>query len=342
MAPIVDWFKVLSNETDTYVLNMPEGILDVAGYALKGLPLSPLGGAFDASAPFDASRSIWHTLGTAVGDGIIDDPNPYAIAYSYAGLEGEEELLTEFKEYAEKLSDLATILSTDISVDEITDIDDIIVDDTEQFNLLELDYDISAGLKYDEQIERYLAGMFAMNAHTASPFYLKLGDMLVAKARDLAAFRARLRVDTSGRQAQITLETKKANLSARLDLIRLTVDAERINRAFAFNLTEAWRGLYFTHFEANRQRYDADVELNTKAVTWGFDNSMRLAQLTVPSAGMPLEPPRPTKLQQGLASALSVGSNIGMQVGAVAGPGAGIAAGLAGAALGFGSQLLGQ
>lgn len=333
------------SEQDSMVTYIPPAILMHAGYALGGRALDNEG---NFSGPKVSNANLEDAIREMIEGTESWDPNPFAAVYSYPGNEEEDAtLMTEFATVDDALTSRVgglpklTTVDTTLGVPTIAftniAVPDILDDATDE---AVLEYSARASATHDDAIARYKAAMFAQDAHLTSAFYLGLAIMHTAKAQDINTFRGRLFIDQAGRRAMIELEAAKANFA---------VEAARVDAAFRqwsavaqlnAQIVDMTRAINFAHFEAGRTRYDMDVQYNQAAVGWKFQNVMRYAQLTVPTAGMPLSEPQPTRLERILSSALSIGSNMGMQMGDKFGPVGGIIGAVGGGALGAASQML--
>jgi len=345
MSDTIGWLS----EKDSIMSYMPPALLEHAGYALNGKAMNVEG---ETPGVAVTKANLQDSLRSMIDGNEEWDPNPYSVAYSYPGLGESDEPMGEF---ARALMDVSTrigavpalwtnldkntpgfILTTDPAFTEIATPD--ILDDATDEAVLE--YQSRAGATHDAEIARYKAAMFAQDGHLTSAFYLGLAVLHAAKAQDVNTFRGRLFIDQAGRRAALQLEAAKANFA------RETAQEDAKYRNFMAvahlnaQLSDFVRNVYFAHFESARTRYDMDVQYNTAAVSWAFQNVLRYATLVVPLSGTPLSDPPPTKLERGIATALSVGSNMGMQLGDRFGPAAGIAGALFGGAAGFATQLL--
>ncbi len=350
-------FLTESSSLQSYI---PPALLAHAGYSLEGKMIDSEG---EFSGPVVTSANVLEGLEQAVAVNGTFDPNPYGYAYSYPGFEESEEgffgggegdphYMQEFQtawNLADKLfpwteergvpayflsdADLAAALPsfTEIEADLVQD------DDIEEAIL---EFGQSARAEHDEEISRLKAAAFANDTHLTSAFYITLGNMLSARARDVNTIRGRLYVDRSGRQAALNLEAAKANLQRETTQYQLGLEARRLSLTARAQEWELNKIVHFAHFEAARARYDHDIALNHHAVTWKFEQAMRYGQLTIPYAGMPLQEPQPSRLEKGISAALAVGPSVGLMVGDAAGPQAGVAAGVGAMALAFGSQML--
>ena len=332
------------SEQDSMASYIPPAILQHAGYSLSGRALDNEG---NFSGPKVSNANLEDAIREMIEGTESWDPNPFAAVYSYPGNEDEAgDLMTEFATVdtamdtrVGALPAMGAALPTPDCAAAFTGISapDILDDAADEATL---EYASRASATHDDAIARYKAAMFAQDAHLTSAFYLGLAIMHTAKAQDINTFRGRLFIDQAGRRAMIELEAAKANFA---------VEAARVDAAFRqwsavaqlnAQIVDMTRAINFAHFEAGRTRYDMDAQYNQAAVSWKFQNVMRYAQLTVPTAGMPLSEPQPTRLERVLSSALSIGSNMGMQMGDKFGPVGGIIGALGGGALGAASQML--
>ena len=333
MSGIGAWF----GERDTMHSYIPPALLAHAGYALSGMAISQDGNftgvKVNTANVYDALQEA--TVGTQSWD-----PNPYSVVYSYPGLGENDVLMGEFKR---ALTAVTTRLQIAATVDPtpagfspvpIPEFDD---DSTEE---AVLEYSARAAQTHDAGIARYKAAMFAQDAHLTSAFYLGLAVLHLGKAQDVNTFRGRLLIDQAYRKAAVQVEAMRVRLAKE----QAAADAQfREWQAVAHlnaQIVDATRNIYFANFESARTQYDMDVQYNAAAVGWKYDRVLQYAYLMVPTAGMPLSAPPPTRLERVLAGALSTGSNIGAAMGDAFGPAAGIISALAGGLLGGAAQLL--
>lgn len=345
MSDTIGWLS----EKDSIMSYMPPALLEHAGYALNGKAMNVEG---ETPGVAVTAANLQDSLRSMIDGTAGWDPNPYSVAYSYPGLEAElneedelvvtQDMLTEFQLALNGLTEWYTVDNMEELFPASTTFTPItapdILDDAADEAVLE--YQSRAAATHDAEIARYKAAMFAQDGHLTSAFYLGLAVLHAAKAQDVNTFRGRLFIDQAGRRAAIELEAAKADL-VRQQAERDTNFRDKQQRLAVFSqATDFQRAVYFAHFESMRTRYDMDVQYNQAAVSWAFQNVLRYATLVVPLSGTPLSDPPPTKLERGIATALSVGSNMGMQLGDKFGPAAGVAGALFGGAAGFATQLL--
>lgn len=304
------------------------------GNALVGSDIDSAGAVtgskFYTSNVLDMLRAAVEPIGE-------DDPNPYAIAYAYDGGLSDT-LIGEFSDIDDKY-DTLTAVSIPVDVTGAPQASAITVGSDEDSGLV-AEFEEGVNENYDRYINQYVAGMFEANAHISSPFHIGLALMLASKARQVSAFHAKLKADRAGRQAMVDVEVARINLQAKLQWAGMNSSAAQVELQIEAQRFNVFVDYMLKHWAAQSDRYAQDAAYNVSAVRWGLDTAMPVAQLLSPMGTVPLGPPQPSRLQQGLAMALSNGSNIGMSVGGQFGPAAGIGAGILGGALSFGAALL--
>ncbi|OQA23377.1 MAG: hypothetical protein BWY63_00271 [Chloroflexi bacterium ADurb.Bin360] len=335
MSGIGAWF----GERDKMQSYIPPALLAHAGYALSGTAINQEGNfagvKVNAANVYDALQEA--TVGTQSWD-----PNPYSVAYSYPGLGEGDALMGEFSRALAAVGTRLQVNATgeppacyqlfsDVPIPEFDD------DSTEE---AVQEYSARAAQTHDAGIARYKAAMFAQDAHLTSAFYLGLAALHLGKAQDVNTFRGRLFIDQASRKAAVQVEAMRVRLAkeqAKSDAMFRNWQAVAHLNA---QIVDATRNIYFANFESARTQYDMDVQYNAAAVGWKYDRVLQYAQLMVPTSGVPLSGPPPTRLERTLAGALSTGSNIGASMGDAFGPVGGIIGALGGGLLGGAAQLL--
>ena len=309
-------------------------VLNAYGNALVGQNVNTAGEATTKVFSVNVMDELLGMVHTTSGD----DPNPYATVYSY---NGEKSSLSESSEFT-AIDTQWDALSTTALAPDATGAPTIsaIVVSSDGDEAIVAEFMEGVDEEYDRYINQYMASMFEANAHTNSSFMTGMALMLASKARQGATLKAKLAIERASRQAMIDVEVARLGLMSKLQWAQMKMAGAQETQTMAMQRFAAFAGYMLNHWTVQRDRYAQDVAYNMQAISWGFQNVMSVAQLLNPIGNAPLGPPQPTRLQEGLALALSNGSNIGMSMGRQFGTGAGIGAGILGAAASFGAALL--